>query len=434
MHGLMLTVRRARRAAVAVVCVCAVAPAGAQQPPPDASFVLEKVAVTGLKRYSAEEVVRTSGLSAGTSVRLAELEGAASRMAETGLFDKVSYRYATASNRVTVTLEIVEATWTMPVVFDNFVWMTAAELTGEVGRDMPTFDGTVPGNDGARITLAKALQKSVASRGLPGAVEVVPFLNLKTKAQQYVAKVTNPSPRVCAVRTTGTSPAMEKEVKAVTDPLSGTDYSRAYLVGMSAGTLLGVYHKRGHWAAVVGAPEASFDSSCGGVVVSLAFDEGSVYQWDGADWNGNSRLPADQLIPLLPFRSGDVADSTKLDDGIRRVRDLYGTVGHLAAAVTYVAHVTPSTQRVRFAMEVAEGPQFRMGTLTVTGLAPQDAANLQKKWKLKPGDVYSTAAAQVFFREELVPLLRQKGLRSDGLELKAGTVPQTLDVTINARK
>ena len=65
---------------------------------------------------------------------------------------------------------------------------------------------------------------------------------------------------------------------------------------------------------------------------------------------------------------------------------------------------------------------------------PRDGANLQKKGKRKPGDVYSTAAAQVFFREELVPLLRQKGLRSNGLELKAGTVPQTVDVTINARK
>ena len=49
-------------------------------------------------------------------------------------------------------------------------------------------------------------------------------------------------------------------------------------------------------------------------------------------------------------------------------------------------------------------------------------------------DVYSTAVAQVFFREELVPLLRQKGLRSNGLELKAGTVPQTVDVTINVGK
>ena len=83
----ILRVFRAKRAAAAVVCLLAVAPAAAQQPPPDASFVLEKVAVTGLKRYSAEEVVRTSGLSAGTSVRLAELEGAASRMAETGLIE-----------------------------------------------------------------------------------------------------------------------------------------------------------------------------------------------------------------------------------------------------------------------------------------------------------------------------------------------------------
>ena len=428
-----LTMRRTFCAVVALSCLLAPR-ASAQQPSPDAAFAIEKVVVNGLKRYTTDQVVKLSGLSTGSSVRLAELEAAARRMADTGLFNNVSYRYSTAANRVTVTLDVEEASWTMPVVFDNFVWLTEAELTAEEGQAMPTFDGTVPATDNARNHLTQTLQKALRSRNLAGTVEVVPYLNMKTRAQQYLAKVTNPSPRICAVRLSGASPAMEREVKSATDALAGMDYSRTYVIGMSAGTLLDVYHKQGYWAATVSEPGASLDTGCGGVAIALTFNEGQVYQWEGADWRGNTKLPAEALTPLLSFRAGEMADSNRIDAGVRKVRDLYGTVGHLNAGVTYTPQLIPQTQRVRFAFEVSEGPQFRMGTLAINGFSPEDAANLQKRWKLKPGDVYNTAIAQLFWREELVPLLKQRGFRPSGLELKQGSAPQTVDVTINARK
>ena len=227
---------------------------------------------------------------------------------------------------------------------------------------------------------------------------------------------------------------MDKEVKSVTDPMKGTDYSRAYLMALSAGTLLDLYRKRGHWGIVMSEPETALDPSCGGVTVTLAFTEGPVYQWDGADWNGNTALSAEQLTPLLSLRAGDVADSTKLAAGIHKILESYGTAGHLMASVTYAPQLTPQTQRARFTFAVTEGSQFRMGTLTVNGLDAKDAANLQKKWKLKAGDVFNNTVAQAFSRDDLAPFLRQKGFRPGAIEVKAGAAPQTVDVTITARK
>src|SRR5215204_2552595 len=103
------------RAIFSVVILCvlfAVSPAQGQQPAADATFLIDTIVVTGARRYKNDQVVKVSGLTTGSPVRIADLEGAARRMADTGLFNNVSYRYATANNRITVTLEIEEASWT----------------------------------------------------------------------------------------------------------------------------------------------------------------------------------------------------------------------------------------------------------------------------------------------------------------------------------
>src|SRR5688572_5990160 len=161
-------VRRIPVMVVALCCVLAAAAAAAgQQPPADAAFPIGTIAVTGITRFTKDQVVQVSGLTTGASVKVGDLQAAAKRMAETGFFSNVSYRYAVADSRFDVTFEIEEASWTMPVVFDNFVWMTPAELVAEVGRDMLTFDGNVPATDLARNFLTKTLQKSLVSRSLP---------------------------------------------------------------------------------------------------------------------------------------------------------------------------------------------------------------------------------------------------------------------------
>lgn len=428
------SVRGAVCSAAVLSCVLGIARIHAQQPPADAAFPVGAIAVTGATRFKAEQVVQVSGLVVGSPIKVAELQAAAKRMTETGMFSNVSYRYTVTGGRLQITLEIEEAKWTIPVVFDNFVWMTETELAGEVGREMVTFDGHVPATDNARTFLTSILQKSLASRSLPGTVVVVPSLNLKTRAQQYLARVAGPAPRLCAVELSGTSPAMNREVRSVTDPLAGTDYSRSYLTGMSAGTLVDLYRKRGHWGVAVSEPEVTMDAGCGGVTARLAFNEGPVYLWDGADWSGTAALSGDHLTPMLSQRVGDVADHTKLEAGVRKVLDSYGTIGHLTASVTYTTNLTPDTRRARFALAVTEGPQFRMGTLIVTGFEAKDAEQLQKKWKLKAGDIFNAAVAQAFSRDDLAPFLRQKGFRPTGIEVRPGAQPQTVDVTIRALK
>ena len=65
-----------------------------------------------------------------------------------------------------------------------------------------------------------------------------------------------------------------------------------------------------------------------------------------------------------------------------------------------------ATRRLTLGVTIDEGPQFRMGELSITGMSDADAEALRKKWRLKAGDVYDDAYAQQFRSENGTPARR----------------------------
>jgi outer membrane protein assembly factor BamA len=398
----------------------------AQEP----AFTMESIVAPGAKRLNVDQVIALSGLKPGSSVRLSELQPAVERLASTGLFSSVAYRYATAESRLAVTFDITEADWTMPVVFDNFVWLSDAELNAAVVKRVPTFNGTSPTNGNAVSYFVRTLQDILRERNLPGTVTHVASLNMKTQAQQYLFKVTQPTPSICAVRVTGASPSWEREISKVTTPLIGSEYSKSYLTALSAATLLDTYLARGHWTAAIAPPKAAIAAGCDGVTVDVAVTDGPVYAWDEPAWAGNALLSAKDLTAMMNIRAGSVADGSQLTVGLRKIREAYAVAGHVLAAVTYAPAVVAETKRVRLDMSVKEGPQFRMGAVEIAGLPPAEAASLQKRWRLKAGDVFDASYPSKFVADEVRPVLRRLKLRGAVPEMRADTPRQLVNVRI----
>lgn len=378
--------------------------AGAQQPPA-ATYQLEAVKYVGTKRYAPDDVTRLSGLAVGKPIRVADLQPAAEKLAASGLFTTLQYRYAVNGRQMTVTFEIEEAAWTVPVVFDNFVWFTDEELTAAVRREVPSFDGTLPTTEGSASLVTRALGKLLASRQLPGQVGLFPQADLKGKkvdasAMKYLFKVTDPAPKVCSVLVKGASPAIERDLLAAAGSLTGSDYSRFYVKGMSEGTLLDIYHRSGFWRAAFAAPQpAAEGASCPGVSLVLSVNEGPQFAFDKAEWRGNAALSAADLDALLAIPAGKVADGSLIDAGLLRVKKAYAKHGYLMASSRMAPRLDDGAKTAAFEVHVAEGPQFRMGTVEFVGLAPSDAESLSKKWKLAAGDVYDDTYPGEFMKE-----------------------------------
>jgi outer membrane protein assembly factor BamA len=379
------------------------------QPTSDARVA--SVQVKGTRRYSPADVTRLSGVEIGKTASLADLTAAANRLAATGLFNSVRYSYTTGTRQMTVTFDIEEAAWTISVIFDNFVWLPEQQLIAAIAEDVPSFDGTAPVNVGAADFLTHAIEKVLKARNIPGRVEFTTQGDLKGSRPRYVFAVKDPAPKVCALHVGGASAIPEREQIGQLGAVVGGDYSTFFLTTAARGTLTDMYRRKGFWRAEFGPPVPALDA-CQGVAVTLNVKEGAVYAWDRAEWSGTSALGTDVLDKAMGMKTGEPADATKIDAGLREVHAAYGHQGYIAERATFEPRLDDASHRAVFAIAVDEGVQFHMGTLEFAGIRESDATMLGKKWRLKPGDVYDETYAKKYEFEEILPLRTSGGTRA----------------------
>jgi outer membrane protein assembly factor BamA len=373
-----------------------------QQPPAPAEFQLGLVSVAGVNRYTPAEVTRLSALKTGQAVRPSDLDNTVRQMSSTGLFASLKYRYTTSGNRLDVTFDIEEPPWSMPVVLDNFIWLRDEELIAAIKQKVPTFDGTLPVNSEVTSYMTSVLQHLLDERQIRGKVEFALYNSQTTGKSQYLFSVKGTGLGVCALRVTGASVIPESQLVEAAAELTRRDYSRLYLTELANGTLRTMYQQRGYWRAEFQDPIATVGTGpdgCAGVSVTLRVDEGAPYLWDRAEWRGVSAMTTKELDAALGLKPGDVADVTKMETGLRQVRGAYRHLGYMQQRSTMTPRPDDATRRLVLDVTIEEGPQFRLGELTITGMSDQDADALRKKWTLEAGAIYDDSYIQQFRKE-----------------------------------
>jgi outer membrane translocation and assembly module TamA len=240
--------------------------------------------------------------------------------------------------------------------------------------------------------------------------------------------------RVCAISLRGVSPPWEKRFAPAIAALIGQGYSRVSLEGLTLGEVETTLRTRGLLDATVGAPDARLNDGCDGVTVTVAVAEGSPYTWDRTTWNGNTMLATAELDRLLGARVGAIADTVTLDAGLMAIRAAYAKTGHVQAQLSVSTRRDEATKRARLDVNVVEGAQFQMGALQLAGLTETDAANLTKRWKLKPGHVFDASYLDEFRRSSISPLQQQRRLGVRGPIVTADVAAKVVHVRYEFRQ
>ena len=151
-------------------------------------------------------------------------------------------------------------------------------------------------------------------------------------------------------------------------------------------------------------------------------------------WSGNAALSGEELSTAFGLRAGDLTPQAKIDEGLGRVRSAYARLGYINAQVTDVTR-TPEGGRTNFRFTIREGPQYRMGVLTVTGLDGVETRSLRGKWTLAAGAVFDDSYLEQFrttvLRQFVASRAQRTGIRS---KFEVNTTPDlqkhTVDVII----
>ena len=368
---------------------------------------LGKIEVNGLERYTHEQVVAASGLQLGQPVDIPAVDEAANRLMSSGLFKKLSYRFRSNANQVTVTFDVEEAKETVPVVFDNFVWFTDQELQEAIRREIPSFDGTAPESGEMPENIKKVLQRLLKERRIEGQVEYYPAADASGKNARHHFSVKGIKIPICRLVFPGALDVKESDLLKSSRQLLGQDFSREDILSFARVNLLPLYRQRGHLRASFLEPAAKpiSDADCpNGVSVSLQVDEGNIYTWEKAEWTGNSALTEQELSAALGMKTGERADGIKIDKGLVSVSQAYGKRGYIEARLTAVPEFDDANRRVTYRYGVTEGGQFRMGTLEINGLSEALTEKIKYGWKLQAGEAFDASYAETFVKKAFAEL------------------------------
>ncbi len=389
---------------VGMALVCAmVAHAQTQAPPATAKIV--SIEVSGSKKFTNAQVAQASGLKVGDVVGKEELQAAANRLAASGTFGGVNYRFTTDSAGIHLTFEVEESSG-VPVIFDNFPWFKDEELAAALQQKLGSFDGTAPPQGSLLDSMSEALVNFLPTHGIHG--HVTHTLTQWPDGGQVMQFSVEGNPvLVQAVDFSDPLAAKSLQVSAQLSEIVGHPYSRLAMALYAYEEVRAAYLGAGYLKVSFGTPTATLIASTSGgradsVRIAQPIKLGPLYHFGGITWNGNSAYSTTSLNSMVPFSAGVVVDGNKIQGTWFAIARSYGHIGYMEAAVEPTATLDDAAEKVSYRVDVKEGPQYKMGDFIVTGLSLDGEKRLRVAWTLASGAVFD----QTYFDEFLTKIAK----------------------------
>src|SRR5882672_4377156 len=199
-------------------------PASAQTPDA-ATAPLREVHADGEKFLTEAQIIAITGLVSGAQIGRNDLQTAADRLVQSGLFAKVSFNFQTKVAGILVTYH-VEESQRIPAYFDNIPWFSDSELGDAIRNKFPSFNGTLPEAGAAVDQAGEAVKELLTSRGLQVSLEhtVIPNPNGEGNVQEF--RVEGAALQIAKVEFSDPSLLASKAVQQHLSEILGKPYSR----------------------------------------------------------------------------------------------------------------------------------------------------------------------------------------------------------------
>ena len=355
---------------------------------------------SGSQRFSSEKIAAGAGLTLGQEIKKEDLQAAANRLAQLGVFSDVRYRFSTQGSAIEVEFQVADAPSITPL-FDNFPWFTDDEINLALKAAVPLYDGRVPENGALLDEISQGLGKLLETRKVTGTVshQAVRLATSGDTVQQF--RLEGPE---LSIESVEFSDALAKNDHAIQQSLSdlrGKPFSRVVIDRFCFEQVRPVYLAHGNLRVTFDVPQARFTGDPSkplpsSVKAIIGIRPGPVYKWAGATWSGNSAFSAAELDALVGMKPGDSADGMKLEAGWQNILDAYGKKGYLDAALEKTPALDDAAARASYHVTVTEGPQYHMGALVLTGLSLEGERRILAAWKIPDGAVFDASVVDAF--------------------------------------
>ena len=274
--------------------------------------VLREIRAEGLKSLTEPQVATTSGLQTGKEIGRDDLQTAADKLVQSGLFAHVKYNFQSRADGLVVIFHLDEAE-RIPAYFDNLPWFTDGELNDAIRVKLPFYDGTLPSAGAVVDQAAEITGEFLAAHGLQAAIEhqVVANPNGEGNIQEF--RIDGAALTISSLEFSDASLNTSKMVQQELAELKGKPYSRMAIDLFLTEQVRPIYQKQGYLRAKLGPPEIRLTGNPNQklpeqIPVFVPVTPGAVYKWKGAEFSGNSLLSTVTLNADLGLKTDDAAD------------------------------------------------------------------------------------------------------------------------------
>jgi hypothetical protein len=215
---------------------------------------LRQIHAQGNKRFTEEQVASLTALQIASEVGRDDLQAAADRLVNTGLFANVKYTFQSRSDGVVVTFSLDEAP-RLPVFYDNFPWFADSELNDAVRAKLAFYDGTLPAAGTAVDEAAGALNALLASRGIAVTLEHQVLANPIGDGDVQEFHLQGAGLQIASIEFGDAAIRDSKAIRVHLSEITGTEYSRTKIDLFLSEQVRPVYLQQGKLHVQLGPPE-----------------------------------------------------------------------------------------------------------------------------------------------------------------------------------
>jgi outer membrane protein assembly factor BamA len=362
------------------------------QTAPAATAQLREVRSDGLKTLTEAQVAALSGLQTGAQVSRDDLQAAADKLLQTGLFANVKYNFQTRVDGLLVTFHVEEAQ-RGAAYFDNIPWFADSELNDAIRSKLPFYDGTLPAAGSVVEQASGAISAFLVVHGLQAAIEHQVLANPNGEGTIQQFHIEGGSLKILSVEFSDPALNTSNAIQQSLGELKGKPYSRMAIDLFLTEQVRPIYQKQGYLRAKLGPPEVRLTGNPNKklpeqIPVFVPITPGPVYRWKGTQWIGNSALSESTLTGDLGMKAGDVVDGMALEAGLDRVREEYGHVGYLDAKVDPAPAFDDQAHTLSYTVKIEEGKSYKFGGLVITGLSVAGEKRLRDSWPIPQNELF----------------------------------------------
>jgi len=385
-------------AAASAVSACAQTPPVAA--PMTAAAPLREIHVDGLKSLPEPQVVALSGLQSGAQAGKDDLQAAADKLVQSGLFAKVRYNFQSRIDGLLVTFHVEEAP-RIPAYFDNLPWFADSELNDAIRAKLPFYNGALPEAGAVVDQAAEAAGQFLITHGLQAAVEHQVAPNPIGDGSVQLFRIAAEALHIAGVEFSDPALNSSPTVRQQLPELLGKPYSRMAIDTFLTEQIRPIFLQKGFLRAKLGPPEVRLTGNPNKklpeqIPVFVPVNPGAVYHWKGVEWSGNEVLSSITLTKSVGLKSGDVADGMAIEAGWDGVREEYGRRGYMQARVDPAASYDDAAHTIAYTVRIVEGKPFRFGSMVITGLSVNAERHLREAWPIPQGAQFDKAKFEEF--------------------------------------